>query len=217
MKSHEEKLSEKMWAVANEYARRFGEIIEHDVEFWVSDEPEVCCFGDYLFFTFDEMRAVVDHIEKYVARYGSLQAVGEEVVSWVDWWLDGSVRGAEATGRERRKGATNMMDTEMEYVRSRVTKQLRPNICLESWLDGCPREDREPWTGPDADYLRLCNDRDTLARLIGEYSHDMSLFATLLSVKAKLEIERKAKEARDKAEFDKMMNDWQKYHGRDGV
>lgn len=183
-------LSESFWSIAREYARQFGEIIGHGSEFWVADAPSVCCFGD-MYFTLEEMRATVDNLPKYVERYGSIEAVGQEVRDWVNWWLDGV-----------------LPCQDMERTLARVTFQLRPNINLDAWLDGCPRIDREPWSGPDADFLRLCNDRDTLSRLIDEYRGARSLDNVLTSVVTKLETERKKKELRDAEERARILKDW---------
>ena len=150
-------LNEQLWAVANEYARQFGEIIQMEPEHWVGDCPDMCCFGDCYFFTLEEIRQVVDDIDKYKKRYRSAEAVGEEIRDWVDWWLDDC-------DAER-----------MCRVEHRVTRQLRPNINLKSWLDGCPREDRQPWSGPDAELMQLENDELVLERLIATYRENRSL------------------------------------------
>ena len=93
----------------------------------------------------------------------------------------------------------------MERVTARVTQQLRPNLNLQAWLDGAPRDDRDAWSGPDADFLRLLNDRDTLQRLVAEYRGNRSLDNVLTSVLTKLEIERKKKEQRDAEERQKLL------------
>ena len=176
------KLNEQLWAVAKEYARLFGEIIQMDPEHWVGDCPDICCFGDCYFFNLEEIRQVVDDIAKYEKRYGSKEAVGEEIRDWVGWWLDNSV------GPDR-----------LCRVEARVTRQLNPNINLKAWLDGCPREDREPWSGPDADYLRLQNDQDTVQRLIEEYGGCQELTDVLAGINFELD---KAIEAKAKRDFD---------------
>ena len=182
------KLKDNLWAAAREYARLFGEIIEAEPEHWVGDEPGLCCFGDCYFFTLEEIRTVVDNLPKYVKRYGSKEAVGQEVRDWVEWWLEGV-----------------LPCQDMERVTARVTQQLRPNLNLQAWLDGCPRDERDAWSGPDADFLRLLNDRDTLQRLVAEYRGNRSLDNVLTSVLTKLEIERKKKEQRDAEERQKTL------------
>lgn len=183
------KLTLDLLGVAKEYARIFGEIIESELEFFVGDDPtDMACFGEYLFFSISEMRDVVDNIDTYVTRYGSIEAVGQEIRDWVYWWTD-----------------ADSSNTLMERIEPRVTHQLRPNISLKAWLDGCPRQERKTWEGPDADYLRLQNDADTLKRLIAEYRGSRSLDNVLENIQAQLDIEAKRKAKRDFAEWEKIM------------
>lgn len=182
------KLSLELLGVAKEYARLFGQIIESELEFFVGDDPtDVACFGDCFFFSLSEMRDVVDNIDTYVARYGSREAVGQEIRDWVYWWTDGD--------------SSNAL---MERIEPRVTHQLRPNISLKAWLDGCPRQERKPYSGPDAEYMRLQNDADILKRLIAEYRGSRSLDNVLENIQAQLDIEAERKAKRDFAEWEKI-------------
>lgn len=183
------KLSLDLLGVAKEYARIFGDIVGSELEFFVGDDPtDVACFGDSLFFSLSEMRDVVDNIDAYVARYGSKDAVGQEIRDWVYWWVDADSNNAL-----------------MERIEPRVTHHLWPNISLKAWLDGCPRQEREPFSGPDAEYLRLKNDADTLTRLIAEYRGNRSLDNVLNNVQAQLDIEAERKAKRDFDEWEKIM------------
>jgi hypothetical protein len=183
------KLSLDLLGVAKEYARIFGQIIESELEFFVGDDPtDMACFGDCLYFSLSEMRDVVDNIDAYVARYGSRDAVGQEIRDWVYWWSD--------------PDSSNAM---IERIEPRVTHQLRPNISLKAWLDGCPRQERKPYSGPDAEYMRLQNDADTLTRLIAEYRGNRTLDNVLKNVQAQLDIEAERKAKRDFAEWEKIM------------
>lgn len=183
------KLSLDMMGVAKEYARIFGEIIESELEFFVGDDPtDMACFGDCFFFSLTEMRDVVDNIDTYVTRYGSREAVGQEIRDWVNWWADAD--------------SSNAL---MERIEPRVTHQLRPNISLKAWLDGRPRQERKPFSDPDAEYLQLQNDADTLKRLIAEYRGSRSLDNVLKNVQARLDIEAERKVKRDYAEWEKIM------------
>lgn len=176
-----------MMAVAKEYARIFGDIIESELEFFVGDDPtDMACFGDCLFFSLSEMRDVVDNIDAYQARYGSKDAVGQEIRDWVYWLTDSS-------------------NAIIERIEPRVTHQLKPNISLKAWLDGCPRQERKPFSGPDAEYMRLQNDTDTLTRLIAEYRGTRSLDNVLKNVQAQLDIEAERKAKRDHDEWKKIM------------
>lgn len=197
------KLSDAHCAVATEYARQFGKILGTDPEYWVGDDPEICCFGDCWFFTLDEMRAVVDGIDKYVTRYGSREAVGQEIRDWEEWWLEDMHIGDV-----------------MEVVMPRATKQLRPNISLQAWLDGCPRDERKAWTGPDADLMRMENDVATLERLIVEFRANRTLENVLANLRAKLDVAKEEKARRDFEEWEKMMKGQRLMKGRrmsDGV
>ena len=182
------KLNEQMWSVAKEYARLFGEVIGMEPEFWVGDCPDMCCFGDTMFFSLEEMRKVIDNLPRYIRRYGSRKAVGQEIEEWVNWWLDGIYD-----------------DITMERILPRVTQQLRPNISLVAWLDGCPREGCKPFSGPDADFLRLLSDKDTLSRLIREYGPDRELKVVLADVKTLLKREAAEKKKRDAQDMQKFM------------
>lgn len=197
------KLSDTHCAVATEYARQFGKILGTDPEHWVGDDPEICCFGDCWFFTLDEMRVVVDGIDKYVTRYGSREAVGQEIRDWEEWWLEDMHIGDV-----------------METVMPRATKQMRPNISLKAWLDGCPRDERKAWTGPDADLMRLENDVATLERLIVEFQANRTLENVLANLRAKLDMAKEEKARRDFEEWEKMMKGQRLMKGRrmsDGV
>lgn len=183
------KLKEQLWAVAKEYARQFGELIGYDPDFWIGDEPSACSFGDYYYFTLDEMREVVDSIGKYVKKYGTKEAVGQEILSWADWWMDGISDGGY-----------------MERALSRVTHHLRPNINLTSWLNGCPRDGDGAWSGPDADLMKRELQETSVLELMKEYGGKATLLSVSSSLRAKLVRMRKEKQERDKAEFDRIMD-----------
>lgn len=182
------KLNEQMWAVAREYARLFGEIIGLEPEYCVADVPtDMWSFGDCLFFSLDEMRVVVDDIDKYIDRYGSREAVGQEIRDWVDWWLNDGMNEYN----------------NYEYVQSRVTHQLRVNISLKAWLDGCPRDERKAWNGADADYLRLRSCHDMLEHLIDEFRENRTLGNVLATINIRLHDAIENKKKRVKEEFEK--------------
>jgi hypothetical protein len=180
-------LKEQLMQAAREYADRFGEILGAEPEFCVGDTPtDLWCFGDCYFFNLYEMVPVVDRIDKYINIYGSKEAVGDRIRQWVDWWLD--------------DGAT----LKIEIVRARVTHRLRVNINLTAWLDGIEPKERAAFSGPDADYLRLTNDHDTLTRLIAEFRGNRSLDNVLSTVDTLLERETEAKKVRDHEEWKKL-------------
>ena len=190
-----ETLNEQLWAVAKEYAHRFGEIIGMKPEHCVGDCPsDMWCFGDTMFFSLEEMQMVVDNIDKYTKRYGDKATVGYEIHDWVNWWLD-SIPAGEAAGTT----------TRMELVEARVTRQLRPNISLKSWLDGCPREEREPWSGPDGELMWSKNAAAHLATLISVYGGNYSIYSMLESLNTLIASLEEAKAKRDREEWKKKM------------
>ena len=105
--------------MANEYARLTSEVLDIDVEFWVADDICVscCCFGDILFLNLEDMQIIMDHLDKWIAHYGSKEEVGEAVMSWHYWCIDDG------------------FDEEKNESRS------HPRINLYSWLKGLRPED----------------------------------------------------------------------------
>lgn len=180
-------LKETLWRVANGYAREFGKVIGMRFDFWVGGEPELGCFGDSMFFTLYEMQQVVDNLPKYIERYGSKEAVGDEIREWTDWWLDGA------------------SDKMFERILPRVTHHLRPNISLKAWLDGCPRKDRDAWSGPDAKLMK----RRTLYQLLIEYCAKYKINTDVVNIVCRLQKEINQlsieKDERDKRAYEELM------------
>jgi hypothetical protein len=83
-------------------------------QFWVAEDIAIttCCFGDVEFLNLDEMMVIVDHIDKWIEKYGSRKKVGEVVFEWIHWCLDDTV------------------DPETQEWRN------HPRINLWSWLSG---------------------------------------------------------------------------------
>ena len=82
------------------YTERFSHIIGVDFEFWVGDMREedraadrpsqpvdVAQFGDY-FFNLSDIRTVVDNYKYWLQRYGTREAVGQEVRDWQDYVVE---------------------------------------------------------------------------------------------------------------------------------
>ena len=186
-----ESLNEQLWAVAKEYARQFGEIIGMEPEHCVGDCPsDIWCFGDTMFFTLEEMQQVVDRLPEYIKKYGDRATVGYEIHDWVNWWLDDL-----SENREARR---------LELVEARVTHQLRPNINLQAWLDGCPRDDREPWKCPDGELMWLKDAAARLATLMATYGTNRSLGNVLDNVNARIKPLEEEKSKRDREEYERM-------------
>ena len=82
------------------YTSRFSEIIGVDFDYWVGDMREedkqadrpsqtvdVAQFGDY-FFNLADIRTVVDNYKYWRERYGTREAVGQEVRYWNDYAVE---------------------------------------------------------------------------------------------------------------------------------
>ena len=83
-------LKQTLWKVATEYAMKVGELLELEPEFWVAEDISVdcCCFGDVWFLTLEEMQVIIDHMPKWLERYGNRKAVAQEITDWLDWCLE---------------------------------------------------------------------------------------------------------------------------------
>ena len=82
------------------YTGRFSYIIGVDFDYWVGDMREedraadrptqpvdVAQFGDY-FFNLSDIRTVVDNYKYWLQRYGTREAVGEEVCDWHEYVVE---------------------------------------------------------------------------------------------------------------------------------
>lgn len=86
-------MKEQLRAVAKEYARQFGKIIGIEPDYWVGGDISlgVCAYSDY-FFDLDNMQVVVDNLNKWVKKYGTIEKVGEKVIEWHDWFIKNNFR-----------------------------------------------------------------------------------------------------------------------------
>jgi hypothetical protein len=107
-------LKEKIWTCARKYAYETGKIIGMEPQFWVAEDISIttCCFGDVEFLNLDEMMVIVDHIDRWVEKYGSREKVGEVVCEWIHWCLNDA------------------------YDAEKDEWQSHPRINLWSWLKG---------------------------------------------------------------------------------
>ena len=82
------------------YIARFSHIIGVDFDYWVGDMREedkqadrpsqsvdVAQFGEY-FFNLVDIRTVVDNYRYWLRRYGSREAIGQEVCDWNDYAVE---------------------------------------------------------------------------------------------------------------------------------
>ena len=82
------------------YTARFSHIIGVDFDYWVCDKREedkqadrptqpvdIAQFGDY-FFNLADIRTVVDNYKYWLKRYGTREAVAQEVCDWHDYVVE---------------------------------------------------------------------------------------------------------------------------------
>ena len=81
------KLKDEYRAICKEYARQTGKIIGYEPQFFLRDRMAVntCLFGDNYFLNMDQMQQIVDHMDKWLRHYGTVEKVGEEVIAWMDY------------------------------------------------------------------------------------------------------------------------------------
>ena len=107
-------MKEQLRAVAKEYARQFGKIIGIAPDYWVGGDIQlgVCSYADY-YFGLEEMQVVVDNLDRWVKKHGTIENVAAEVIDWHDYaiviehrqnlfsWLDGHRPSANEIELER--------------------------------------------------------------------------------------------------------------------
>ena len=102
-----EKFGETFDILLDFYTDRFSHIIGVNFDYWVADMREedkqadrptqpvdVANFGDY-YFNLDEIRTVVDNYKYWLRRYGTREAVGQEVRDWQYYTVDCLGKGKE--------------------------------------------------------------------------------------------------------------------------
>ena len=112
-------LQSQLRDVALDYMKQVAKLLNRDPRdcHWVgTDDHErgiytICDLGDITFLTLDQMQVIIDRLPEWLARYGSCEAVAQEIDDWMEWSIDPS----------------NWLDG-------------HPRINLEHWLMGCPRE-----------------------------------------------------------------------------
>lgn len=91
-------LKEQYRAICNEYARQTGKIIGYEPQFFLRDRMAVntCLFGDNYFLNMDQMQQIVDHMDKWLRHYGTIEKVGERVVEQIENFMKDSDLGNSA-------------------------------------------------------------------------------------------------------------------------
>ena len=141
-------MQEQLRAVAKEYARQFGQIIGIEPDYWTGGELSLgsCLFGDY-FFVLNDMQIVVDNLDKWVKKYGTIENVGNEVIEWIEFvtehyprqprinlyaWMDGYRLTANEIELERICGQINVLRGIVELYPSHtvgnVIMQLKARV-----------------------------------------------------------------------------------------
>ena len=124
-------MREQLRAVAKEYARLFGDVIGVKPSYWVGADYSLgpCAFGDY-FFGLEEMQVVVDNLDRWVKKHGTIEKVAAEVIDWHDYaiiiehqqnlfsWLDGHRPTANEIELERICGQINVLREIVEFYPS---------------------------------------------------------------------------------------------------
>ena len=95
-----EKFGETFDILLDFYTDRFAHIIGVDFDYWVGDMREedkqadrptqpvdIAQFGDY-FFNLADIRTVVDNYKYWLKRYGTREAVAQEVRDWHDYVVE---------------------------------------------------------------------------------------------------------------------------------
>lgn len=122
------RIFEKVIGINSEFF--VGDTVEEDLKAGRPTMPvDTCLFGENYFFTLNDMRTVVENLPIWCSRYGSLEAIGQEVKDWHDYsvnqcamgktyinlfsWLCGCPKDAECSDvdahqrKPRRKGGNN--------------------------------------------------------------------------------------------------------------
>ena len=102
-----EKFGETFEIFLDFYTARFSHIIGVDFDYWVGDMREedkqadrpsqsvdVAQFGEY-FFNLVDIRTVVDNYRYWLQRYGTREAVGQEVRDWHNYAVEHIGKGKE--------------------------------------------------------------------------------------------------------------------------
>jgi hypothetical protein len=157
---------------------KVGELIEHEPEFWVAEDISVdcCCFGDVWFLTLEEMQVIIDHMPKWLERYGNRKAVAQEITDWLDWTIEDG------------------------YDPDRDKYRRHARINLWSWLKGLRPADLKP-TIDDT----IQNYRDIIHALahVGETtSHTLTIAQAIEAIHARLRELEARKRIDDESAFE---------------
>lgn len=180
-------LKQTLWKVAQEYAMKVGELLEQEPEFWVGEDISVdcCCYGDLWFLTLEEMQVIIDHMPKWLERYGNRKAVAQEITDWLDWTIEDN------------------------YDPDRDQYRRHARINLWSWLTGLRPADIKVTTDDEIQYHR--DILSILGHIHGTYGNISIGMATENIIARIVELEARKRLENDVyfKHFRKMMEDEQ--------
>lgn len=89
-------LQSQLRDVALDYMKQVAKLLNRDPRdcHWVgTDDHErgiytICDLGDITFLTLDQMQVIIDRLPEWLARYGSREAVAQEIDDWLDWSIE---------------------------------------------------------------------------------------------------------------------------------
>lgn len=182
------KLKEQLWPVVKEYTRQVVELMEASEAHWIGTdddgkgEYEMLDLDSEWFLSFGNVQLIIDRMDEWVKRYGSKEAVAQEIRDWQNWWLE----------------EIDMTDGLLELWESRGQRGLRtyPCINLEHWLMGCPREVSKR-NDPDDELRVLLVQRMMLTDLCKKYRDARTLSNVIDNLSAEIKEKQKQKDARD--------------------
>ena len=90
MKKDKHSLHDRLKVIADEYAARMGDVIGCELQYWVAEDMciDMADFGDTCFFSLADMQVVIDHLPRWIERYGTKEEVGEVVREYMDTLID---------------------------------------------------------------------------------------------------------------------------------
>lgn len=182
------KLKEQLWPVMKEYTRQVVELMEASEWHWIGTdddgkgEYEMLDLDSEWFLSFGNVQLIIDRMDEWVKRYGSKEAVAQEIRDWQNWWLDG----------------TDSTEHLLELWENRKQRGLRtyPWINLEHWLMGCPRDVKKT-ADPDDELRVLLVQRKMLTDLCKKYRDARTLSNVIDNLSAEIKEKQKQKDARD--------------------
>ena len=176
------KLSEKLWPIVLEYTRQVAEVMGCSEWHWIgtNDRGDGVCdvldLGGSYTLGWSEVLLIVDRLDEWVKRYGSMEAVGDAVKEWEDWWMD------EFSENETYICAFDNLLCD----RNKWHLRTYPRINLEHWLMGCPRDVVRHELGMFDKVTGMNIEVEILRRLAEEYRGVRTIENVISNIEAKI-------------------------------